>query len=433
MKKKKIPTIIGIIILILSLATGVILVQNRQIFRLGAEGQNSPKDVRISNITSDSFSVTWITDIQTPGFIKYGNSVGNITNTKTEELESPSYTHLVNVSGLTPQTDYFFKINSGENDFDNNGIAWQEQTAAGQEISQPTLISGSVLLATGATAKNAIVYITVNGKLFSTLTSQNGSWIISLPSDVVNANTLLEISALSGRADISTAQIYAKSASPVPAMIMGQTHDFKNLPPSQSANIPKASLGVPDISTPSSGFDIPENISTPSASTVTLESISNNEVVTSVKPEFFGEGPKGTTIQITVESDPITDSVIIPQSGEWSWEIPQNLSEGAHTITITWKDANGILRTLIRNFIVQASEGPAFVSTPSASLTPTPKASATPTIKPTATASATPKLTTTQTPFPQPDSGSLTPTILLSIMSIGLIAISFLLWKKSYA
>ena len=113
-------------------------------------------------------------------------------------------------------------------------------------------------------------------------------------------------------------------------MILGQTHDFKNIPPNQDSDIPQASLGVPDISNQTSGFDIPENMATPSANTVTLESISNNEIVTSVKPEFFGEGPKGTEIQITVESNPITDNVTIPASGEWNWEILENLLKG-HT------------------------------------------------------------------------------------------------------
>ena len=432
-KKAKIPTIIGIIILILSLATGVMLVQNQQLFRLGAEGQNSPKDVRISNITPDSFSVTWITDIQNTGFIKYGDSVANITNTKAEELDNPGYTHLINISGLKVQTNYFFKINSGENDFDNNGIAWQAQTGRAQEFDQSSLISGNVLLATGVPAKNAIVYVTAGSKLFSALTSQNGSWIISLPSSINDANSLLEISVLSGQGETSTAQIYSKSASPVPTMILGQTHDFKNLPPSESTDIPQASLSAPDIGTPSSGFTIPESIATPSASTVTLDSISAGEIVTSVKPEFFGEGPAGVEIQITVESDPITESVTVASSGEWSWEIPKDLPEGPHTITITWKDASGILRTLIRNFVVQAGEGPAFVSTPSATLTPSPSATPRVTSAPTASPSGTPTATSSGTPFPQPDSGSLTPTLLLSIMGIGLIAISILLWKKSYA
>ncbi len=216
-------------------------------------------------------------------------------------------------------------------------------------------------------------------------------------------------------------------------MILGQTHDFKNLPPSESTDIPQASLDAPKMGTPSSGFDIPEGVSTPSASTVTLKSITNNEIVTSVKPEFFGQGPAGTEIQITVESDPVTDNVTIPTSGEWSWEIPKDLPEGPHTITITWKDASGILRTLTRNFVVQASEGPAFVSTPSATPRTTATPSASPSGTPRATITSTPIATSSGTPFPQPDSGSLTPTVLLSIMGIGLIAFSFLLWKNSYA
>ena len=90
MKKAKIPTIIGIILLIFGLATGVILVQNRQIFRLGAEGQNSPKDVRVSNIASSSLTVSWITDVQTTGFVKYGESSENLDKTKTESVATPS-------------------------------------------------------------------------------------------------------------------------------------------------------------------------------------------------------------------------------------------------------------------------------------------------------------------------------------------------------
>lgn len=442
MKKAKIPTIIGIIILILSLAAGVIFVQNRQLFRLGATGQNSPRDVRISNTTSNSFSVNWITDTKTTGFIKYGNSVGSMTNTKTEESPVSGYTHLVNITELSPQTNYFFKINSEGSDFDNNGVTWQGQTVAAQDTNQPTLISGNVILATGGAAKNSIVYVTVGAKLFSALTSQNGSWIISLPTNIYNANSLLEISALNGQGEVSTAQIYSKSAIPVPTMIFGQTHDFKNLPPSESSDTPEASLGIPETGTPASGFNIPEQISTPSASTVTLDSIASGEVVTSVKPEFFGKGPKGTKIQITVESEnPVTDKITIASSGQWNWEIPKDLPEGPHTITITWKDSGGILRTLTRNFVVQASEGPAFVSTPSATprvtATPTATPSATPrttaTPRATATPSATIKASPTGTPFPQPQSGSLTPTILLSIMGIGVIAASFLLWRKSYA
>jgi hypothetical protein len=433
MKKNRIPTIVGFILLIFGLATGVILVQNRAIFRLGASSQSAPKNVRITNIFSDSFSVTWVTDRQASGFIKYGEEENSLPGTQTEESATPGFIHSAKLLGLKPEIAYFFKINSGESDFDNNGIPWQQQT--GQKAAVPAkanLASGSVLTPSGSPSPNSLVYLTVNGILLSTLTSQNGSWVISIPFDIDPRLSLLEISVQAGPDGVSSAQIYPQSAKPVPAMILGQVYDFKNLPPSQNSDVPEAKIEIPDESLPSSGFNATQNTSTPSAKTVTLESVKEGEVITSVQPEFLGQGPAGTTINITIESDPIEGEVVIPKSGEWNWEIPKNLPEGIHKITIVWKDAAGITRTLTRNFVVAASEGPAFVATPSATLMVHPEGSPRG-ASPSATLTPTPAATVSATPFPQPDSGSLTPTVLLSIMGIGLVAISFLLWKKSYA
>lgn len=440
MRKSKIPTIIGLFTLILGLAAGVLLVRNQNIFRLGAAAEFAPKDVRISNITDTSFTISWITDRETSGFVKWGKGATSLDKTELDELKDQSFVHLLTLRGLIPQTTYFFKINSGGGDFDNNGIAWQVTSGATLEIpSKTNLVSGSVLTSTGQPAKNVLLYLTVGGgSLLSTITSQNGSWVIPLSQArtqdlssyvaVNEKNTLIEISVNAGPEGVASAQIYPQSARPAPSIILGDTHDFKNLPPSEVSEIPKASIGLPEETTPLSKFEVEEKTAaTPSAKTVTLKSIDEGEIVTSTKPEFFGEGPSGTTIMITVESEPVTDTLKVPSSGNWKWSPPQGLSEGAHKITISWRDASGILRTLTRTFIVQAAEGPAFESTPSASPTASPKTSPTP--SPTAT--ATPKATATATAAPVPDSGSLTPTIALSIMGISIIAFAFLVWKKS--
>jgi len=423
-KKRKIPTIIGIITLVFSLATAVIFVQYKQLFRLGAVGSSTPKDVRVSNISKDSFSISWLTDTATLGYVAYGETQNNFNQNQKEKVSTPGYTHLAKISNLKSQTTYYFKINSGGKDYDNNRIPWQGLTT--NEVDTPLksiLVSGNVITASGNPSQNSLVYISFGGKLLSTLTSQNGTWVIPISAEIDGVDTLLEISVLAGLGEITSAQIYPQSAKPVPTMILGQTYDFKSLPPSQESDIPQATIGIPEESSPSSGFNIPENIASPSAKTVTLSNIEESETITNTKPEFLGKGPSGTKLQITVESDPVTGQAVISKSGDWNWEIPRDLSPGEHKITISWKDAAGITRTLTKNFIVQAAEGPAFVSTPSA----TPTQSATPT--------ATPKLTATPTStasaFPVPDSGSLTPTIFLSIMGIGLIAFSFLLWRKA--
>jgi uncharacterized protein YneF (UPF0154 family) len=49
--RKKIPTIIGVLVLVFGLAGGVVLVNKDTIFKLGASPESTPKDVRISNVT----------------------------------------------------------------------------------------------------------------------------------------------------------------------------------------------------------------------------------------------------------------------------------------------------------------------------------------------------------------------------------------------
>ncbi|MCL4382873.1 fibronectin type III domain-containing protein [Patescibacteria group bacterium] len=448
MKKNKIPTIIGILLLAAGLGIGVFLVQGRQLFKLGATPETAPKDVRITNIKDSSFSVSWTTDKETSGFVKYGLSQASLAKTAVDELAETGFTHYVNIENLEDNTNYFFKINSGGNDFDNNGALWQVKTGTKLEtLSESNIVSGSIQISTGAPARNAIVYVSFGGATpLSGTTSQNGSYVINLSdartqdlstyARVNNSNTLLEISAQSGGRGVATAQIYPEAAKPAPTIVLGQVYDFRNLPPSSVSGVPKASLGLPQ-NTPQkeSGFKIPENTETPANEIVTLNSLNEGEIISTTKPEFFGEGPAGTEITITVESDPVSTSLKINSSGDWKWSPPQGLPEGPHSITISWRDEAGILRTLRRNFIVQAAEGPAFVSTPSASTSPTPKAISSPT--PTAVPSGSPKAisspTPTTTPGELPDAGSLTPTYLLSIIGIGTFALAFILWKKSEA
>src|SRR3972149_3701031 len=122
MKPSKIPTIIGVVLLIVGLGAGVLLVQNRQIFRLGASQESIPKDVRITNTTDTSFTVSWTTEREVLGFISWGDNENSLTRTEEDEVGAPGVTHTLSVKSLTPQTEYFFKINSGGTEYDNNGL-----------------------------------------------------------------------------------------------------------------------------------------------------------------------------------------------------------------------------------------------------------------------------------------------------------------------
>ena len=437
--KGKIPTIIGIVILIVSIGAGVCLIKNRQLFRLGAIPDIAPKDVRISNITDSSFTVSWTTDKETSGFVKWGKNQTSLDKVESDTISEKGTTHSISVRSLTPLAQYYFKINSDGTDFDNQGTVWQIKT--GSSLVEPQkniIISGNLLTQGGKVVKDALVYFSIGGgSTLSTVTSKNGSWLIPISSartktlnsyiPIDEASTLIEISINAGSLGISSAQIYPQSAKPAPPIILGQVNDFKNAPISKDSQLPNASIEVPEGETEAeSGFNLEEGQGDTSTETVTLDSLEEGEVISTENPEFFGKGPSGTEIEITIESNPQSGEATISPSGSWKWSPPEDLPEGTHKITIKWRDINGILRKLTRNFIVQAAETPAFVSTPSA----------TPTQTPTSTPSATPTATATVSASPsaspeQPDSGSLIPTLLLLITGVVASLFGIIFWKKS--
>ena len=439
-KTKKIPTILGLIILVISTFVGVFFLGQRQVFRLGASSDAMPKNLRISNISDSSLTLSWTTDKESLGFVLWGDTESKIVNIE-KENDLKSFTHSITVNGLSPQKKYFFKINSEGTVFDNEGIPWSATTGKSLAVNKDqNLISGSLITAAGDPVKNALVYANISGYLLSTISSASGNFVFQLGNARIadltdyliidEKGTLIEIIAHAPPIGIASAQVFPVSAKPVPPIIIGQTHDFKNLPPSTVGDSPSAELSLPEENFDfESGFDVlDEELSQTSEELVTLESVDQGEQITSTKPEFFGSGPKGEELTITVESEnPVTQTVKVASNGLWKWTPPTNLAPGAHKITINWIDINGIKRQLTRSFIVQAGEAPAFEASGSASLaTPTPTPLASP--KPTASAGS-PSPVSSLIPDDVPETGSLTPTIIFTILGIGIMSLSFVTWK----
>lgn len=445
----KIPSILGVIVLLLGVATGVMLIGRNQTFRLGASGETSPKGVRISNVTDKSFTISWTTQKNLLGYIKWGQTP-SLGQTATPIDPSLKSVHSVTIEGLAPVSNYYFVINSSGDDFDNSGVPWSVTTGPTLPAPKGTVLaSGTVRDAKGAPASNALVYIN-GGKIaqLSTTTSPNGSWTI--PLSAARAKTLSSYASLIGddsleifvqsKSETSVAQILFSGISPVPDIVLGQSYDFRGKSAVGVGGLPEANLNLPEEAPTTPGALDVSGETTNDETTVTLDSIdSSGEIIFTTSPEFFGDGPPNTEITITVESDPMTEDVIVPENGAWKWSPPKDLEEGEHTITINWRDASGLLRSLSRTFIVQAAEGePSFESTPSgstptASASPTVKPTATPTISPTTSPTPTPAMSPTSSPTPTrasipstesgiPTAGSMAPTLILLCAGLILFA-----------
>lgn len=446
-KKSTIPTILGIIVLLAGMFAGVFFLRNAQVFRIGASADAAPKDIRVANITDNSVTISWTTDKTTSGFIAWGTTQGNTGKVENEDQSGQKYfSHNISLTGLTAGTNYFYKINSDGATFDNGGIPWQFTTATALNISNTSiLLSGMVINASGNPEKKSLVYANINNYLLSTLTSDTGNFVFQLGSartpdltdyaQIDMGSTLVQISVVAPPDGVASAQIFPQSGNPAPTIVIGQVYDFRSSPANNQGGSPDVNLNLPQNASQESKFNVTVPSTTPKPTSVILESLNEGETVTSQQPQFFGKGPGGESITITVHSqDPISATVQIPNTGSWSYSVPTSLEPGPHTITISWIDGSGINRFLTRNFVVKAGEVPAFTASQSgATATPT----TTPTLTPnwSASPSATPKATLTPSPvasataMPVPVTGDLTPTLILFIMGLAVVAFSFVVWK----
>lgn len=460
-KLPRLPTILGLLLLVLGLAAGVILVQNRQLFGVKASPDQIPQQVKTTNITDKSFTVSWVTEGQITGFVNYGTaeSLGTVISDKSTV---PLSTHFVTIDNLKPQTTYYFKIGSGKNTFGADGGSYKIKTGpALSSVPQTDIVFGTVNNSSGKSVSLAIVYVTLPGSgTLSGLTDSNGRWTIPLSiartlslSSYISYNLkteILDILVQAGPGEIASAKVLTGSSRPVPAIILGKNHDFTKITPAPEGELPKSELNLPQGGTatvsgePQSGFSLDGQVAqATSSATVKLASPKDKEKVNAQKPQFVGTGTPGTSFTIKIES-PKTYSaqVKVDKGGNWSWSPPENLESGNHTATISWKDAKGQTKMVKQGFTVLAagkSDLPAFSASPSGQATvsakaspspsPTakPKASPPPAGGPTATASARKSLPSTASGMPV--SGSLTPSLGIFIMGLVLLLIGLFLPK----
>jgi hypothetical protein len=409
---KKIPTILGILVITIGVGITTFLVNQSTLFKSNASLSDQPKDVRITNITDTSFTVSYSTDAQVSGSLNYGKdkSLGQsaLDDRDQQSGNLANYNiHNVTVRLLSQQTQYFFTITSGQDSFLNNGEPFSVTT--GPVLDNPptqTPMAGKLILPDGSNPNEAIVYVTMDGaQVISTLTKADGSYVLPLNSlrtsdntayftlsDSTNIKILATGDGLSSNASLSLSQIH-----PVPTITLSKDYDF-------------TTGGTPTASTSASFSSFPSFESTPSAKVAPdILTPKENQSFNDQQPLFKGTGLPDQKVTIVIHSDtPIQTTVTTDASGNWNYRPTAPLTPGNHTITITTKNSAGILQTITQSFVVYAA-GSQFTQ----AVTPTPTPKVSPSVSPTPTVKATPTLIPTQTltPTPTPLANNTTPTI----------------------
>ncbi|MBI2329900.1 fibronectin type III domain-containing protein [Candidatus Daviesbacteria bacterium] len=168
--------IIVLVLLIAGLAVGVFLVGRQTGFFSKADISTEPQEIKVSNISDNGFTVSWITAKPTVGFVQFGESESLGDTTDDDRDARPRLTHHVTLKNLSPQTIYFYKINPGSN------IAQQTTAPVTQNPpAVPEPIFGKALKADGSMPAEALVYLQLpGGSLLSSYTRDQGNWLITL-------------------------------------------------------------------------------------------------------------------------------------------------------------------------------------------------------------------------------------------------------------
>jgi hypothetical protein len=424
---KKIPTIVGVVILLAGLVTGILLVSKPQNLLTRAGPTDTPKNVKISNVGAESATVSWTTDIPVTGMVKYSDNPSNLSLPGTDVRDQLSgeaglfTTHYVTITNLSPSKTYYFEIMSGSASYDDNDRPYQLRTGVKASSRAEDVMKGKIVASEGQGVEGAIVYVEIDGgETLSALTKIRGDWQLDL-SKVRNdkgvmlaydlQNQPISLFVQGGVLGTATALTNTANDNPVGDVMMGTN---VNLIGDTAALINQAGQKTGgDSSVTGSGFGQLADAGTNEDSQELINPVSDGEKIATSSPEFRGKLPAGTSVTITVNSETEqTTTITVDENGEWVWTPPMGLEPGEHTIEVEYEDEGGVLQKITRSFVVLAAEEtdglPAFTATASA----TPTASLTPAE---ASGSSMPS-----TESGVPEAGVLTSTYWLLIVGVGL-------------
>lgn len=178
----KIPTILGLSVIVLGLASGVYLVLREQTLLSQAAPNLTPQNIAFTNITENSVVISWQTNSETTSFITFGQDAGTertVFDDRDTGTPRPSLTHYVTLKNLLPQTRYRFKIISGKISSDIKSFETAKPSANQTGF---TPIIGSALN-DNTSVNDGIVYLSIAGAITqSALLKTGGNFLIPLSS-----------------------------------------------------------------------------------------------------------------------------------------------------------------------------------------------------------------------------------------------------------
>lgn len=129
--------------------------------RLLAGMTDKPVHLKVSNLTQNSATISWLTNAETSGFIVYGPTES--LDLKEKEA-SISNIHHITLTNLKENTTYYFKIGVGEKTYDRDGNPYTFTSAAGVGDGLSQKVYGQILNIDGTPTANTLIYLNIKDK-----------------------------------------------------------------------------------------------------------------------------------------------------------------------------------------------------------------------------------------------------------------------------
>jgi hypothetical protein len=342
-----------LIILLAGIVSGVYLISQKTNFFSQATPSAVPQELKITNVTDNSFSVSWLTPQKASvGFVTYG-TVSSLDKAAFDDRDSAGqekmFTHHVTVKNLEPDKIYYFKIDSEGKTYDNNGSPYQARTAPTTDKSVPDTkpAYGKIIASSSEPPKEGLVYLSFDkGAPLSTYLRGSGDWLVNLSSarkpDLstyvdFEEDDQITVTVKAGSEGSASGKLSVQGASPAPTITLGQEGDFSSssLTPSEtSTDSAEGNFSFGNLN-PAAGGTTSSAETAKEVSAPTIQFPTEGQKFTQDRPTFSGTGKKGETITIEIESNQkITAQVTVGDDGTWSYTPSESLDPGNHQVTV---------------------------------------------------------------------------------------------------
>lgn len=412
----RLPTLLALLLLVCGMGATIYLVERGPALFSNATDTVDTNQIKIINVTENSFSVSWLTPTATKGVVRILEQKPWATPQTAYDIRDTNFsvarhTHFVTAKNLKPNTTYEVEVL-----INNKSEKLPLITRTGSDLSPPQHVidpAFGTLSANDKPVVDGLVYVSFLGsQTLGGLVDPDGSWVVPLghartedlkyyfvptPQDEES----ISFESTEGVLELKTTTDYD---SPLHAKYL-QRGD-KNI--KSSTISPMVTIAqTKTVPTVTDSINSVFKISLPK----------HNSSLTTSKPAFKGVGTPGKKVTITVigNTKPISGSTTTAVSGTWNWT-PPNLEPGAYSATVSTFNQNDKPIALSVNFTILKSGSQVLqAATPSASLLPSPTSqpSSTPTSRP--SPSSDPNATVSASPIPI--TGNTTTTNFLLIIS----------------